>query len=248
MDILHATVWSWTGILLIFAASAVHGQENTSPPGRPVEKLLKEMSEGIRKNAPDTAQVFDDGIKQVAATGIVERAPKVGDTVKMFELPDASGRPVRLADLLAKGPVVLTWYRGGWCPYCNIGLRGLLQAEPKIREQGATLVAVTPELPDMAADTVKRNELTFVVLTDKGNSVARQYKIVYRVPEHVSAAMKAFKIDLETRNGDTSDELPLGVTYVIDPKGVVRWAFVDADYRKRAEPADIIEALRALKR
>jgi peroxiredoxin len=95
---------------------------------------------------------------------------------------------------------------------------------------------------------VKKNDLTFVVLTDKGNSVARQYKIVYRVPEKVSAAMKSFKVDLATRNGDSSDELPLGVTYIIDPKGVVRWAFVDADYRKRAEPADIIEALRALKR
>jgi peroxiredoxin len=233
---------------MIFAAVAVHGQDNASSPNRPVEKQLKEMAEGVRKAAPDAAQVFDDGIKQIAATGIVERAPKVGDTVKMFELPDASGRPVKLADLLAQGPIVLTWYRGGWCPYCNIGLRGLLQAEPKIREEGATLVAVTPELPDMAADTVKKNDLTFVVLTDKGNSVARQYKIVYRVPEKVSAAMKSFKVDLATRNGDSSDELPLGVTYIIDPKGVVRWAFVDADYRKRAEPADIIEALRALKR
>jgi peroxiredoxin len=248
MDIPHATVWFWAGILMIFAAVAVHGQDNASSPNRPVEKQLKEMAEGVRKAAPDAAQVFDDGIKQIAATGIVERAPKVGDTVKMFELPDASGRPVKLADLLAQGPIVLTWYRGGWCPYCNIGLRGLLQAEPKIREEGATLVAVTPELPDMAADTVKRNDLTFVVLTDKGNSVARQYKIVYRVPEKVSAAMRSFKVDLATRNGDSSDELPLGVTYIIDPKGVVRWAFVDADYRKRAEPADIIEALRALKR
>jgi peroxiredoxin len=248
MDTLHARVWSWAGILLIGAAVAVRGQDTASPPNRPVEKQLKDMAENVRKNAPDAAQVFDDGVKEIAATGIVERAPKVGDTVKMFELPDASGKPVRLAHLLAQGPVVLTWYRGGWCPYCNIGLRGLLQAEPKIREQGATLVAVTPELPDMAADTVKRNDLTFVVLTDKGNSVARQYKIVYRLPETVSATMKSFKVDLEKRNGDSSDELPLSVTYVLDPKGVIRWAFVDADYRKRAEPADIVEALRALKR
>lgn len=248
MDTMHSNVGPWVGILLLGAAVAVHGQDQASPPDRPVEKQLKEMCENVRKNAPEAAHVFDEGIREIAASGVVERAPKVGETVKMFELPDSSGQSVRLADLLARGPVVLTWYRGGWCPYCNISLRGLLQALPKIREQGATLVAVTPELPDMAADTVKRNELTFAVLTDKGNEVARQYHVVYRVPQTVSAAMKAFKIDLAKRNGDASDELPLGVTYVLDPKGVVRWAFVDADYRKRAEPADVVEALRALKK
>lgn len=248
MNVLSATFWSEVGIVLIGAAVAALAQDNAAPPNRPVEKQLKEMAEGIRKNAPDAAQVFDDGVKQIAATGIVGRAPKVGDTIKMFELPDSSGKQVRLSDLLVRGPVVLTWYRGGWCPYCNIGLRGLLQVEPMIREQGATLVAVTPELPDMAADTMKRNDLTFIVLTDKGNDVARQYKIVYRVPEAMSATMKAFKVDLAKRNGDASDELPLSVTYVIDQRGVIRWAFVDADYRKRAEPSDVVEALKALKR
>jgi peroxiredoxin len=248
MHTLPVSFWTLVGILVIGAAVAVHGQDNASSSDRPVEKQLKEMAEGVKKNAPDAAQVFEDGIKQIAATGIVERAPKVGDMAKMFELPDSSGNSVRLADLLKRGPVVLTWYRGGWCPYCNISLRGLLQAEPKIREQGATLVALTPELPDMAADTAKKNALTFVVLTDKGNDVARQYKIAYRVPDHMLALMKAFKVDLVSRNGDTSDELPLGVTYVIDPKGVIRWSFVDADYRKRAEPSDVIEALRALNR
>ncbi len=248
MTPLNVSVWSWAGIIVVGAAVCVFGQDNASPPDRPVEKQLIEMADGIRKKAPDAARVFDDGVRQIAASGIVERAPKVGDTVRMFELPDSSGKQVRLADLLTRGPVVLTWYRGGWCPYCNIQLRGLLQAEPKIREQGAILVAVTPELPDMAADTVKRNELTFVVLTDKGNDVARQYKIVYRVPDAMSATMKAFKVDLAKRNGDASDELPLSVTYVLDPKGVIRWAFVDADYRKRAEPADVVEALRALKK
>jgi peroxiredoxin len=248
MDTSHSRLLPLAGLLLIGAADAARGQDNASPPDRPVQKQLKDMADGVRKNAPEAAQVFEDGIKQIAATGIVARAPKVGDTVKLFDLPDASGKQVRLADLLARGPVVLTWYRGGWCPYCNISLRGLLQAEPKIRELGATLVALTPELPDMSADTVKRNGLTFAVLTDRGNIVARDYRIVYRVPEAMSAAMKSFKVDLEKRNGDASDELPLAVTYVIDPHGVIRWAFVDADYRKRAEPADILEALKELKK
>src|SRR5258708_20614897 len=122
MDILRAKVWSWAGILLIVAAVALHGQDTSSPPNRPVEKQLKEMSEGVQKNAPEAAQVFDDGIKQIAASGIVERAPKVGDTVKMFELPDASGRQVKLADLLAQGPRALTWYRGACGPCCDLAL------------------------------------------------------------------------------------------------------------------------------
>jgi peroxiredoxin len=213
---------------------------------RPVEKDLKEMAENVKKKAPDAAKVFEDGIAEVAKSGVVKAAPKIGDRVELFELPDASGKTVKLADLLAKGPVVLTWYRGGWCPYCNIGLRGMLKAEPKIRELGATLMAVTPETPDSATETVKTNGLTFAVLSDKGNAVARRYKIVFKLPEKTSAAMKAFKLDLEKRNGDKSDELPLSATYVIDTDQTVRWAFVDADYRKRAEPADVLEALKAL--
>ena len=247
MDIVLRHAGSLAVLLILGASVAAFAQDSSSTPNRPIEKDLQAVSENVRKQAPDAARVIDDGIRQIAASGIVEKAPKVGDTVRPFALPDASGKTVKLTDLLAKGPVVLTWYRGGWCPYCNIALRGLLDAEPSIREQGATLVAVTPELPDWTADTVKKDGLTFVVLSDRGNTVAKQYNIVYRVPENLSAVMKAFKIDLAQRNGDGSDELPLGVTFVIDSKGVVRWAFVNADYRKRAEPADIVGALKALK-
>jgi peroxiredoxin len=144
--------------------------------------------------------------------------------------------------------VVLTWYRGGWCPFCNISLHGLVAVEPTIRELGATLVAITPETPDYTAKTIKADALTFEVLSDRGNQVAHEYRIAYKIPEQVSARMKASKLDLATRNGDTSDELPLAVTYIVDRDGTIRWAFVDADYRKRAEPADVVEALRKLKK
>jgi peroxiredoxin len=221
-------------------------QDNPATLDRPVEAELTAMAKGFEQRAPDKAKIFAEGIAAVAASGIVEMAPKVGDKVELFELPDASGKMVRLADLLARGPVVLTWYRGGWCPYCNIGLRGLLKSEPRIRELGATLVAITPETPDNAAETIKTNALTFAVLSDRGNGTARKFKIVFKLPAQASATMKAFKLDLEKRNGDTSDELPLSVTYVIDRGGTIRWAFVDADYRKRAEPADVIAALERL--
>ena len=222
-------------------------QDSSTQADRPVEKALKTMSDGVMKKAPNAARMFDDGIKEVAATGIVDKAPKVGDKAELFELPDATGKIVKLEDLLAKGPVVLTWYRGGWCPYCNIGLRGLVKAEPQIRQLGATLVAITPETPDNSAKTVKTDGLTFVVLSDKGNAVASRYKIAYKLPAQISAGMKAHKVDLAKFNGDDSDVLPLPVTYVVDRDRTIRWAFVNADYRLRAEPADVVEALKKLK-
>lgn len=231
-------------VLLACAASAA-----TADDTRPLEEALKKQSADLAKAAPAEAlKVFEDGIKDVAASGVVEKAPKVGEKVELFELPGADGKLVKLADLLARGPVVLTWYRGGWCPFCNTALRGYVTAEPAIRAQGATLVAITPETPDNAAKTIKADDLTFQVLSDKNNAVARKYKLVYKLPEKTSATMKAFKVDLEKFNGDTSDELPLGATFVIDTDRTVRWAFVDADYRKRAEPADIIAALNKLKK
>ena len=215
---------------------------------RPVEKKLNEVTAGTQQKAPDAARTFADGIAEVASRGIVAKAAKVGDKAELFALPDATGNTTRLEDLLKKGPVVLTWYRGGWCPYCNIALRGLLEVEPKIRELGATLVALSPETPDNVAATTKANALTFAVLSDKGNGVARAYRIVYKLPDKISAAMKGHKLDLAKRNGDASDELPLAVTYMIDTDRTIRWAFVDADYRKRAEPADVVEALKKLKK
>jgi peroxiredoxin len=227
-------------------APSAQAQPQTRP-SRPVEQQLNAAADAMKNRAPQAAQVVEKGIAAVAATDVVNDAPKVGDKAELFELPDASGKNVKLADLLAKGPVVLTWYRGGWCPFCNIALHGMVEAEPTIRGLGATLVAISPETPDSAAETVKADDLKFEVLSDRGNRVARQYRIVYTVPDKVLGAMKSHKVDLEKRNGDASGELPLAVTYVIDQDRTIRWAFVSADYRKRAEPSDVIAALRALK-
>ena len=214
---------------------------------RPVEEALKARTEASKAKIPaEAAQAMDAGIQAVKASGIVEKSPKVGDKAKPFTLPDANGKPVKLGELLGQGPVVLTWYRGGWCPYCNIGLQGLVKVEPRLRELGATLVAVTPELPDSSTATVGKGAVPFVVLTDKGNAVAKEYGIVFKLGEQVAGLYKQFGIDLAKSNGDKSNELPLAVTYVIDRAGVIRYAFADADYKKRAEPADVVAALEKL--
>jgi peroxiredoxin len=189
--------------------------------------------------------LYDKGIRDVAAGGVTETALKVGAKAPEFTLPDAKGESVALTTLLAKGPVVVTWYRGAWCPYCNIQLREYQKAMPELTALGANFVAISPQTPDNSLTTQQKNELSFNVLSDKSNAVAKQYGIAYTLPPEIAASFKG-KLDLVKFNGDESNELPLSATYVIGTDGVIRYAFVDADYRNRAEPADIIAALRAL--
>lgn len=150
-----------------------------------------------------------------------------------------------LNDYLTQGPVVLTWYRGGWCPYCNITLRALQQSVLEFKAEGTSLLALTLELPDKSLSTQERNELEFEVLTDRNNEVARQYGLVFKLTPEVSELYKK-NFSLEEYNGNDSDELPLAATYVIDQQGLIRYAFLDAEYRHRAEPQQIIKVLRSL--
>jgi peroxiredoxin len=207
---------------------------------------LDAMRENFATKAPaDVIALYDKGIRDVAAGGVTETALKVGAKAPEFTLPDANGESVALTTLLAKGPVVVTWYRGAWCPYCNIQLREYQKAMPELTALGANLVAISPQTPDNSLTTQQKNELSFNVLSDKSNAVAKQYGIAYTLPPEIAASFKG-KLDLAKFNGDESNELPLSATYVIGTDGVIRYAFVDADYRNRAEPADIIAALRAL--
>ncbi len=139
----------------------------------------------------------------------------------------------------------MTWYRGGWCPYCNIALRGFHKSLPGIKAAGASLVAISPESPDNSMTTVEKNHLEFAVLSDKGSKVARAYGVSYKIPKVLADQFKG-RLDLGKYNGDDSGELPLGVTYVVDQEGMIRYAFIDADYRKRAEPSDVLAVLRGL--
>lgn len=210
------------------------------------EALEGRKAEFAAKASDDVKKLYQDGIDDVVRQGAVEAAKNVGDTAPAFELPNAVGETVSLASLRADGPVVLVWYRGGWCPYCNLTLRAFQEALPRISGLGATLVAVSPERPDNALSTKEKNELAFEVLTDAGNGVAREYGVVFDLTDGVHENYNAnFKLD--EWNGQDSGELPLAATYVIDREGVIRWAFLDADYRARAEPADVLAALEAIR-
>ena len=211
-----------------------------------LKSQLDEMSSTFKQRAPATTiALYDKGIRDVGSSGVLDTALKVGAKAPEFTLPDATGASVSLSSMLAKGPVVATWYRGGWCPYCNIQLREYQKMLPEMTTYKAQLVALSPQTPDNSLSTQQKDELTFAVLSDKGNAVAKQFGIAYKLPAELPAAFKG-KLDLEKFNGDTSEELPLAATYVIAQGGTIRYAFVSEDYTKRAEPADILAALKSL--
>lgn len=183
---------------------------------------------------------------ELAASGILDRGLKAGDKVPDFRLPEARGGFVRLKDLLAKGPVVLSFYRGGWCPYCNLELRALQKALPEITGLGAQLVAISPQTPDESLSTAEKNELAFCVLSDVGSVTAKAFGIAFDLAEELRPIYARSGHALPDKNGDESWVLPIPATYVIDSDGTIALAFRDVDYRNRLEPAEIIAALRAI--
>ncbi|MEO0558432.1 MAG: peroxiredoxin-like family protein [Bacteroidota bacterium] len=187
----------------------------------------------------------------VVATGLsadeaATTARTMGDEAPNFTLPNATGGEMELAAALAEGPVVLTFYRGSWCPYCNTELRDLQAVLPEIEAAGASLIAISPQQPDSSLSMQEKNDLSFPVLSDAGNEVSRAYGLVFSVGEDVKERYAASGIDLAAINGDDAWELPVPATYVIDTNSVIRFAFVEADYTQRAAPRQILDALRSL--
>ncbi|QXP62269.1 AhpC/TSA family protein [Polaribacter sp. R2A056_3_33] len=208
--------------------------------------LAAKRKEGAAKFTKEKNKIYADGITSVANSGILEKALNVGDKAPDFNLKNALNESVSLYDELKNGPVVLTWYRGGWCPYCNITLHYLQEKLPEFQQAGATLIALTPELPDNSLSTSEKNNLEFNVLSDVGNTVGKEYGVVFKLTDEVAEIYEA-GFGLSDFNGDKNNELPLAATYVIDTNGVIQYAFLDADYRERAESSDILNALNKLK-
>ena len=174
---------------------------------------------------------------------IAENSLSQGQKLPNFSLPNALGQKVSLDSLLSRGAVVISFYRGGWCPYCNMELRALQQALPDIKAKGATLVAISPETPDISLSTTEKNELDFEVLSDRGNVYAKELGLVFTLPESLRPIYNNFRIDIPARNGDSTFELPLPATYVVAADGTIVYSFADADYTQRLDPAKIIVAL-----
>lgn len=167
----------------------------------------------------------------------------VGDEAPRFTLPNASGQSVSLEDLLQNGPVIVTFYRGGWCPYCNLELRAYQRELGKIEANGATLVAISPETPDHSLSTQEKNDLAFQVLSDVENVVARQFDLVFNMPDYLIDVYKASGLDVAGHNGNEDWQLPKPATFIIQPSGKISFADVPDDYTKRTDPSAVIKLL-----
>jgi peroxiredoxin len=175
------------------------------------------------------------------------KAPGRGDVAPPFALPDVHGTLQSLPSLLETGPVVLAFYRGQWCPYCDLQLRAYQEQLPRMRELGATLVAISPQTPDASLSTADKLNLAFPVLADTGNAIARSYGLVFTLSPTMDALQRGFGVELARINGDTSNELPVPGTFVIGQDGRIAFAYVEPDFRKRVEPAELIRQLERLR-
>ena len=209
-----------------------------------MNELVALEQERRAKRPAELQAVMDQATAELAASGMADGFLQVGDAAPDFVLPDALGNAVTLADLRAQGPVVLSFYRGAWCPYCNLELQLLQQALPDIRALGATLVAISPQTPDNSLTLAEKHGLAFPVLSDAGNTVARRFGLVFTVPAALRGVYDKLGIDIAAHNGDGSFELPVPGTYVVGRDGTIAFAYANVDYTRRVATAEILEALR----
>lgn len=208
---------------------------------------LNEMISKFTREVPGEVQsVMRKALKAMADSGVAEECLRIGMRPLDFTLNNQHDKPVNLEQTLQHGPVVISFFRGMWCPYCSLELQALQQALPAIRASDATLLAISPQTPVQTYATAQKFNLGFDVLSDLGNRVAATFGLVLSLPEMLRPIYTNFGFDLPSHNGDESYELPMAATYVLDRNGLIRLAFTDTDYTKRLEPAEIIACLQSL--
>lgn len=205
---------------------------------------LDELTAKVRAMVqPERLAVVDKAAKELVSSGITEHALKIGDAAPQFELPDGDGMMWHSEELLASGPLVILFYRGRWCAYCNTQLAAMQEIHQQIALAGASLVAISPQTQKHTYMTRDMHKLRFPVLSDAGNQVARKFGLVYRLPAELQAMYESIMTKLPGYNGEQSWELPLASTYVVQPDGKISWARIDADWRHRPEPEDSVSWL-----
>ncbi len=208
------------------------------------DKLDAHRIQSEAKRPPHITAAMHKATAELVASGQAGRALKQGDRAPAFELPGPDGKPVSSADLLARGPLVITFYRGVWCPYCNLELQALQDALPDIQTAGGNLVAISPENAANSRKSVRQNELSFSILSDKGNAIADKFGLRFRLPDEIIAIYKGFGNDLPMVNGEDSWTLPMPGRFVIAPDGIIAYAEVNPDYTHRPEPSALLPVLR----
>lgn len=199
------------------------------------------------KAPSEAVAIFHKSTADLIASGQAERALKAGDRAPAFQLPDANGNRVSSAELLASGPLVVTFYRGVWCPYCNMDLQAIEEAAEEIRSRGAALVAISQQTPTNNAKAQRDHRLSFPVLADRGGEVAAAFGLRWSLPDDLKKVMMSFRVDLALFNGESSWTLPMPARYVIAADGVIAYAEVNADYTRRPDPSEVLPTLDRLR-
>lgn len=210
-----------------------------------LQEQLEDLTARLRTLVPaQRLAVVDRAIEELRASGMTARTLKEGETAPAFELPDGDGRIWRSQDLLRNGPLVVVFYRGRWCAYCNAQLVALQTVHHGVIEAGATLAAISPQTQKHSYMTRDMHHLRFPLLSDAGNQLARKFGLVYRISPELQAMYESIFTKLPGYNGDSTWELPLPATYVIQPDGLISCARVNADWRQRPEPEEIARIVR----
>lgn len=197
---------------------------------------------------PERLAISDRAIQQLFASGMEDRILPVGATMPEFSLPEATGKIVRSDDLLALGPLVVSFFRGRWCPYCVTELEAWRDLYPVVREYGGLMVAITPQTTRQSDFMVGHHQLPFPLLTDFTCELATQFGLTYMVPEELRNYYRSILVNIPFVNGEESWKLPLPATYVVSQEGKVVFAEAHADFRVRPEPEEVLQPLLALHR
>lgn len=209
-------------------------------------KLDAYKAEFSAKRPPSDIEAMRRATAELTASGLHERAKKVGEMAPTFSLKDQDGNEVSSADLLAKGPLILAFYRGAWCPYCNMDLRALQAVLPEYQKFGANLVAISPQTAPNSRRSIRQNELTFSILSDPRVEVGATFGLKFKLPDYLIEVYKSLKNDLPMFNNDPEWTLAMPARYVIDQNGIIVYAEVNPDYTKRPEPEELLPVLAQL--
>ncbi|MCC8438539.1 AhpC/TSA family protein [Brevibacillus sp. M2.1A] len=206
---------------------------------------IRSLNQEFEKLAFNFKKNTDQHIRELQEKGTA-KGLKVGSIAKDFVLKDTLGKDISLYEELVRGPVILTFYRGSWCPFCNRQLKAYQEILPKIQSIGAQLIAISPQVPDHSLSMEEKEGLSFKIVSDPKGIVAAKYNVLYEVPEYIKELYLQANIDLKEYNGTDHWILPVPATFMIDESGIVRFAHSDPDYTKRLEPADLIWGLQSL--
>ena len=207
------------------------------------ETLLATNEANRTKIPAEILEVMDSATAELIENGLATKTIKEGSVFPAFELPNVHNKKVSLNEITKSGKTIIAFYRGGWCPYCNIQLKALQNSLPEFEKKGASLVAITPETPDNSLTTAEKNALNFEVLSDIDNTLAKELGLVFKLPEALQTIYTNFGLDLVKHNQNEDYELPLAATFVLNEKKEIIYSFVDEDYTKRADPLDILAKL-----